>query len=151
MTFSKVLALVEGDTEYGFLQRVIVPHLTSLGVFLTPITITTKRIIGGSNRKGGLTKYAPVRKELLGLLGDTSAVMVTTMFDYYALPEDFPGQSDLPPGNCYTRVLHVERALRLILPNSMAVIDFSHFLRYMNSKGYSFPLPKPSLRLFLPI
>lgn len=62
--------------------------------------------------KGGLNRYEPFRRDLQKLLGDTSAAAVTTMIDYYGLPEDFPGISTLPPRTCYDRVTHLEEALR---------------------------------------
>ena len=142
MTYKKVLALVEGETEFGFLQRVIVPHLTTFGIYLTPIITTNKQIIGEHDRKGGLSKYAPVRKELQELLGDTSAAMVTTMFDYYALPEDFPGRSALPPGDCYTRVSHIEHAMQADLADKYGGERFQPFLTLHEYEGLLFTAPE---------
>jgi hypothetical protein len=47
------------------------------------------------------------------LLGGAGAgTLVTTMLDYYRLPDDFPGMSTRPPpANLFTRVNHVEAAL----------------------------------------
>lgn len=108
----RVHVLVEGQTEETFIRDVLRPHLASQEVYLTPVLVTTKRIKSGLKFKGGLSHYEPVRRDLLRLLGDSSAVAVTTMIDYYGLPEDFPGCSTSPPGTCYDRVAHLEEALK---------------------------------------
>lgn len=39
---------------------------------------------------------------------DSSAAIVTTMIDFYGLPNDFPGKATLPTGNCYQKVEYLE-------------------------------------------
>jgi hypothetical protein len=52
-----------------------------------------------------------VREEILRLLHDTSAMLVTTMIDYYGLPKSFPKRAD-PEGNTpLARVQSVETAI----------------------------------------
>jgi len=108
----RVHVLVEGQTEETFIRDVLAPHLASREVYLTPVLAATKRIKSGLKFKGGLSHYEPVRRDLRRLLGDSSAVAVTTMIDYYGLPDDFPGRSTLPPGTCHDRVAHLEAALQ---------------------------------------
>ena len=111
MTWAYVL--VEGQTEETFIKRVLGPHLATLGVYLTPILVATKRAKDGLKFKGGVTRYEPVRKDLLRLLSDRSAAAVTTMIDFYGLPGDFPGVASLPTRvSCYQRVGFLEDALR---------------------------------------
>jgi hypothetical protein len=65
-----------------------------------------------------VTRYEPVRRDLLRLLNDRGAAAVTTMIDYYGLPEDFPGLASMPPGaSCRQRVAFLEEALRSDLDN----------------------------------
>lgn len=105
--------LVEGQTEETFVKRVLGPHLAASGVFLTPILVATKRVKEGRKFKGGVTRYEPVRKDLLRLLHDHGAAAVTTMIDYYGLPADFLGLAALTSGvSCYQRVDFLEEALR---------------------------------------
>ena len=104
----KVLVLVEGQTEEGFVKRVLGPYLTAKEIYLTPTIIKTKREIRGPDHKGGVNSFSQVRRDLLPLLNDTSANTVTTMIDYYALPNDFPGYDLRPRGNCYLRVQFLE-------------------------------------------
>ena len=44
------------------------------------------------------------------MLNDSGADIVTTMMDYYALPNSFPGKEDVQGDNCFERVRYLERA-----------------------------------------
>lgn len=103
-----ILALVEGQTEETFIRDVLNPYLVSRNIFLIPKIITTKRVKKGPDFKGGITNYQKVKKEVQLLLGDTSKAAVTTMIDFYGLPNDFPGVSSNQETNCYSRVSYVE-------------------------------------------
>lgn len=107
---TKVLMLVEGQTEETFVNDVLGPHLRARGIYLTPILLTSRIVRNGPNFRGGIQSYRKVRREIQNLLGDTSAAGVTTMFDLYALPSDFPGYDTRPTGDCYASVAHLERA-----------------------------------------
>jgi hypothetical protein len=109
----RVHVLVEGQTEETFTRRLLSPHLGALGVHLTPIIITTKRLKSGRKLKGGIGAYRQIRKDLERLLGDSSAAAVTTMIDYYGLPADVPGRSSLPRGGTvWERARHLEDSMR---------------------------------------
>ncbi len=88
---TKVLVSVEGQTEEAFVKKVLTGHFEPLGISLVPIIVKTKRLRSGKAVKGGIVSYAKVKKDILRLLGDSKAALVTTMFDYYGLPSDFPG------------------------------------------------------------
>jgi hypothetical protein len=82
-------------------------------VYVTPVVVATKRVKSGRKFKGGVSGYAPIRRDLRHLLRDTNAAAVTTMFDYYGLPKDFPGAVSLPrQAPPAERVRHLEEALR---------------------------------------
>ena len=106
----RCLILAEGQTEERFVKDCLAPHLAKYSVIAVPTIVTTRRVGAGKNRKGG-NQYRRVRDDLLRLLGDSDAVAVTTLIDYYGLPDDFPGMSDRPAGNPGQRVAHVEHAL----------------------------------------
>lgn len=104
----KVLVLVEGPTEERFVKGVLGPYLATKEIYLIPTIIKTKREIRGPDHKGGVNTYRQVRRDILPLLNDTSADVVTTMIDYYALPSDFPGYDHRPDSTCYARVEFME-------------------------------------------
>jgi hypothetical protein len=106
----RVLILVEGLTEERFVKDVLQSHLWRVGVHPEPKIATTKRVKRGRDFKGGITDFQKVDKDLRRLLGDTGASLVTTLIDYYGLPEDFPGKQTLTGGNPVERARHLERA-----------------------------------------
>ena len=86
----RVLLLVEGPTEEAFANRVLRPHLSSYGVHIEkPSLLRTKEPPAGSPYKGGVTTFGRLERDVGRLLHDTNAV-VTTLIDFYGLPDDFP-------------------------------------------------------------
>lgn len=85
---SRVYVLVEGQTEEAFVRELLVPHYARLGRFLTPIIVSTS-----PGYKGGVVSYAKVKPQVIRLCGQDPDAFVTTMFDLYALPSDFPGKA----------------------------------------------------------
>lgn len=106
----KVFILVEGQTEEKFVKKLLAPHLQQFGIYLVVILLTTKRVNNGANFKGGIISYAKIKQNLQTLFHDSSAVAVTTLFDYYGLPNDFPGLKSTPQLDCYKKVEYVEAA-----------------------------------------
>ncbi len=107
----KLLVLVEGQTEEGFVRDVLAPHLESRALAVQAVLLKTKRVKAGGHFRGGVTSTRQVLGDLARLLGDSSAVAVTTLIDYYGLPDDFPGMPDRPSAGVYERVAHVEKAV----------------------------------------
>ena len=81
--------IVEGPTEETFVRDLLAPHLGQHQVFATARSAETGRRKGQIFR-GGLVRYVKVRKDIESWLKQDSGALVSTMFDYYALPEDFP-------------------------------------------------------------
>ncbi|MCD6328330.1 DUF4276 family protein [bacterium] len=108
---SKLLIHVKGQTEERFVKDILAPHLEPQGIHAIPKIVITKIVKSGPNFVGGLSKgcYQRVKRELRLLLEDSSAVAVTTMFDYYGLPEDFPGRPNPRGNDCFERVRYVEQ------------------------------------------
>jgi hypothetical protein len=104
----RVHILVEGQTEETVVRELLAPHLQRFAIFPTPKLCVTGRVKSGVQFKGGLVSYGKARNDLIRLLGDSSAVAVTTMLDYYALPADFPGHAQRPAASCFRRVEFLE-------------------------------------------
>ncbi len=85
---SRLYVLVEGQTEEAFVRELLVPHYARLGRFLTPIIVSTS-----PGYKGGVVSYAKVKPQVVRLCLQDSDAYVTTLFDLYALPADFPGKA----------------------------------------------------------
>lgn len=129
----KVLILCEGQTEETFVRRRIAPHLLTCNVVVVPTLIVTKKPKSGAASRGGITRYVQVRRDIVHLLRDSSAALVTTLIDYYGLPADFPGMSTLPDGSSYQKVEHLEQALTQDIANNrflpyLMIHEFEAFL-----------------------
>ena len=107
----QILILVEGQTEEAFVKEVVNPYLYTHGLYLSPTIINTKIIKGGKNFKGGFDNYGQIKRDLIKLVKQNS-LPVTTFFDYYGLPDDFPGiDAKTRPGTARQRVEQIEQSL----------------------------------------
>lgn len=86
--------LCEGQTEQGFVEEVLRPYLQNNSITgVKGILITTNK---KKNARGGMLTYNHALTDLNLLQqtkidGDYERHIFTTMFDLYALPDDFPG------------------------------------------------------------
>ena len=85
----QVLVVCEGQTEEVFVNEILAPALWDRNVFLYPRLIATSR-----HSKGGSLKGQRVLRFLGNTLRERRNIHVTTFFDLYGLPSDFPGQSE---------------------------------------------------------
>lgn len=84
---TRIYLLVEGQTEEAFVNELLVPHYARMERFLTPIIVSTS-----PGYRGGVVSYAKIRPQIEKLCKQDAAAHVSTMFDLYALPGDFPGK-----------------------------------------------------------
>jgi len=87
---SNVYLLVEGQTEEAFVKGLLAPHYRDMGLYMRPIIIETS-----SGHKGGVTTYGKIEHQVNRLCKSHSREHVSTMFDLYALPKDFPEKESL--------------------------------------------------------
>ncbi len=104
-----IYILCEGQTEEAFINEVLGPYFANLMIFIKPIICTTKRTTS-KKYKGGVSDYNKVKNELTILCKQHKNEMITTMFDYYAMP------SNTPNINCnevdvYKRMELIEEAI----------------------------------------
>ena len=85
---SRVYVVVEGQTEEAFVRELLAPHYARLDKYLIPIIVSTS-----PGHKGGVVRYAKVRPQIVRLCRQDADAWVTTLFDLYALPTDFPGKA----------------------------------------------------------
>ncbi|MCX8517891.1 MAG: DUF4276 family protein [Rhodoferax sp.] len=85
--------LVEGQSEENFVKQTLAPWLAGHRVYCKPIVLWTKRLPSGGGHRGGVSSWRKICKSLNPLLGDSNA-WVTTLIDFYGLPEDVPGYTE---------------------------------------------------------
>ncbi|HEY4245129.1 MAG TPA: DUF4276 family protein [Kofleriaceae bacterium] len=107
----RLLILAEGQTESRFVSEILLDALMPHGVTPIPTILTTGSDAAGKPYKGGVTSWVKISRDLRRLLNDTNAVGVTTMLDYYGLPDETPGLKTRPTGSALARVTHVEQAI----------------------------------------
>lgn len=122
---TRVLMLVEGQSEEIFVRQTLKPYLAEKGVFIEgPVVLWTKRLSSGGGFRGGVSSWKKILNSLLPLTKDSNA-WVTTLLDFYGLPDDVPGyQSALAVGDVRDRVVQLQRRLS-------AEIQHSRFIPFL--------------------
>ncbi len=108
----RLVVLCEGPTEANFVNQVLVPHFS--GWILTTPLLETGRNPQGGTAKGGVTSYGKVHGDLSRLFHQLTdeQIILTTMLDFYKLPNDFPGyEKAIEHDKPITKVEHLEREL----------------------------------------
>jgi len=154
---SRVYILVEGQTEEAFLNEVMVKPYAEKGVYLLPIIVNTS-----PGHKGGLASYYKVERQIDRLCRQDSGAYVSTIFDYYALPTDFPGHAalgSLGTASATIKVTHLEQQLgaaiarpnfipNLMLPEfeTLLLTDVEAFAEWIDDDSLLDPLRQVRLR-----
>ena len=84
----RLLIHVEGETEESFVNKLLAPKLYSVG-----FSDISARLIGNARlrkNRGGITSWKIAQKEIINHLKEDKNCIVTTMVDYYGLPNDWP-------------------------------------------------------------
>ena len=111
MIVDRLMLIVEGETEEMFVDNLLSPYLYSKGFQGCVVAIKPQKM------RGGLSKYSDVSKQLKSAICEHGAV-VSTIFDFYKLPNSFPGYSN--GTNHYEQVLNIERAMLEDMQKSLA-------------------------------
>lgn len=93
---TRVLVLVEGQTEERFFNQLLAPHLGSLGIAASCTQICTRMEAARRSHRGGHGgHWAHVERDIRNLLRSKPAA-VTTLLDLYGFPRDLPGHPSQP-------------------------------------------------------
>jgi hypothetical protein len=123
---NRVLVIVEGQTERAVLERVLAPYLSARGLWLYA------KILGRPGHKGGIRSFEAARKEILALLKQEPSSCVSTFFDYYGLPEDWPGLSQAKGKWARDTAVMVEQAMHGAVALKMDFTDIPRrFIPYV--------------------
>ena len=107
--------LCEGQTEERFVKDVLKPYFSSRGLVVKHRLLVTSR---KKDTKGGLLSYSQAKNDLLLWVKEVShreseSHFFTTMFDFYALPDDFPNKIQSKSiADPYLRIANVEDAFK---------------------------------------
>ena len=107
--------IAEGQTEQQFVLKVLAPHLAHYHVYADARCIlTSKDKHTGRQSRGGLPNYIKAKNDIQRWLKEDSRTncRFSTMFDFYALPNDFPDFSNAQKKtDPYQKIACLEAAL----------------------------------------
>lgn len=131
----RIKLLVEGQTEEVFVRDLLQPHYARMGIYMTPIIVSTS-----PGFKGGMTSYAKVRPQIHRLCLQDTEAWITTMFDLYALPTDFPGKSLAVQGSGQQKAQYLEHqmAADISLRNFLPYVQVHEFEALLFSQAEKF-------------
>ena len=81
--YKSILILCEGQTEELFVNRILEQYLQTKNIFVKPVLL------------GGVSHYAGIKRDLERLGKNEQYDILTTMLDYYKLPQDVPGSKNM--------------------------------------------------------
>jgi hypothetical protein len=115
MSRIRVYFLVEGFSEENLVNRMLQPQLGGFDIDCFALKVTTQRDKrAGTVFKGGGRSYGKVRNDLQKLATQwcrRTDVWLTTLFDVYDLPQDFPARNEsLKLKDDYAKVAALEAA-----------------------------------------
>lgn len=100
---SSIVAIVEGQTEQTFVRDHLAAHLGNRGIAIWAV------LSGKTRRLGGIRPWEPTRNDIINTLKERR--ICTTMFDFYAMPEDWPGRAHAGELSWEHRGDHVEQEI----------------------------------------
>lgn len=119
MEYQYINILCEGQSEESFIKKILAPYIEPNGIYLKPVVL------------GGVSRYSHIRRDLKRLGQDSSSIL-TTMLDYYKLPQDVPGVSVYTTDkqiNPAEIALYIEEKIKEDLHNELSCIEFFPYIQ----------------------
>ena len=121
MKHSKVIIIVEGQTEEEFVNESLRPWLNNHSIY----DVRAIKIRTSQTGKGGSANYQKFKNDVSRLLNQQNDVLITSLIDFFRLPTSFPGYEEA------LRIPNVERRVEF-LENALAEeINSERFLPYI--------------------
>ncbi len=127
----RLKVVVEDHTEREFVEQVLAPSLGYDRYDVQPIVVSNTSARQSQDHLGG-GNVGNALRDIRNALEDQSAYC-TTMFDYYGLPDDFPGlhaDDCPPPPRLSARIDYLEKRL------AQEIGDTQRFLPYLQVHEY---------------
>ncbi|MBP6428974.1 MAG: DUF4276 family protein [Bacteroidales bacterium] len=83
----KLYIIVEGQTELEFVKQLLVPYFNNNRIYeIIPYCVSTSK-----TKRGGLSNYDYIKNDILRVLQNKhSDLVVTTIIDFFRIPNNFP-------------------------------------------------------------
>jgi hypothetical protein len=136
----RVHVICEGQTEEMFVNEVLSGHFLHRDICLIP------SLMGKPGHKGGNFKFERLFTDVRARLLSDSTAYCTTFFDFYGLPEDFPGkekaqtkQAISEKANCLLTMLLAKLEAKL---GAKSLQRFIPYVQMYEFEGLLFSDPK---------
>ena len=136
----RIHVICEGQTEEMFVNEVLSEVFTPLDIYLYP------SLIGKPGHKGGNFKFERVLRDVKARLLDDRQTYCTTFFDFYGLPEDFPGKAE---AETYTDIKNKQDIVAKLLVEQLtrniggaAMRRFIPYIQMYEFEGLLFSAPE---------
>jgi Domain of unknown function (DUF4276) len=137
---TRVVVIVEGQTEEAFVNGVLAAVFWPDGILLTPI------LLGVPGHKGGRPSYARVRRDVLLHLKQDRAAYCSTMLDFYGLGPGFPGTPVPASMPAIDKAARIENAMRAdfceLVPHLRPDIRFLPYIQLHEYEALLFSDPR---------
>lgn len=90
----RVNVVAEGKTEMKFAKELLNQFFGGKLIINARCVLTSRNNRTNYEYRGGLVSYRHAKNDILNWLKKDRSAYVTTMFDFYGLPHDFPGYED---------------------------------------------------------
>lgn len=87
----RINVVAEGQSEMYFAKRVLNNYFNGTRIVNSRCVLTSTNRQTNYEYRGGMSTYQRAKDDIVRWLLEDQSAYVTTMFDYYQLPTDFPG------------------------------------------------------------
>lgn len=121
---NELVVIVEGETEQTFVRDQLAAHLALHGTIAWPV------LPGRHRNHGGVKKWEVARQDIVRTLKERR--FCSTMFDYYAMPRDWPGRKAAAAKEWHERADCVEEMMHGDIAEAMGgKFDRKFFVPYV--------------------
>ena len=113
---ARLNVVTEGQSEESFVRVVLAPYLGRFDIFAVARSVETSRKHATIVR-GGLKTYEKAKRDIVRWLTQDKSAYVSTLFDLYGLPADFPVLAASGAAGPRDRVRELEETFRQAINN----------------------------------
>lgn len=103
----RVNVLAEGQSEMEFAKRSLNNYFGGHPVIDSRSVLTGREQRTNYEHRGGLVKYQHARDDIIRWLKEDRQAYVTTMFDFFRIPVDFPGYEEAMACQDHRKSVHI--------------------------------------------
>lgn len=109
----RVNVVAEGQSEMGFAKKLLNVYFGGNAIFDSRCVLTSRDQKTNYEYRGGLLKYKHAKNDIVRWLKEDTDAYVTTMFDFFRLPVDFPAYTIAQKSQSHLERVHIlEKALK---------------------------------------